>query len=119
MDVLRSPNATPAAIDSANGCERESVFHRSYPALLTGCLLRTANRGVPPCLSQIVLLDVAILRLRRSIRDKPSGYLRFAALATKPGEESGLFLISIDHLIRYRILVDLEKGDRDIRAENR
>ena len=57
---------------------------------LTGCLLRTANRGVPPCLSQIVLLDVARLRLRRPIRDKPSGYLRFAALATKPGEKCGL-----------------------------
>jgi len=36
-----------------------------------------------------VLLDVAQLRLRRPIRDKPSGYLRFAALATKPGEKSG------------------------------
>jgi len=33
---------------------------------------------------------VALLRLRRPIRDKPSGYLRFAALATKPGEKSGL-----------------------------
>jgi len=33
-----------------------------------------------------VLLDVAQLRLRRPIRDKPIGYLRFAALATKPGE---------------------------------
>jgi hypothetical protein len=41
-------------------------------------------------LSQIVLLDVAQLRLRRPIRDNPSGYLRFAALATKPGEISGL-----------------------------
>jgi len=41
-------------------------------------------------LSQIVLLDVALLRLRRPIRDKPSGYLRFAALATKPGEKCGL-----------------------------
>jgi len=37
-----------------------------------------------------VLLDVAQLRLRRPIHDKPSGYLRFAALATKPGEKSGL-----------------------------
>ena len=60
------------------------------PGLLTGCLLRAANRGVPPCLSQIVLLDVAQLRLRRPIRDIPSGYLRFAALATKPGEKCGL-----------------------------
>jgi len=41
-------------------------------------------------LSQIVLLDVALLRLRRPIHNKPSGYLRFAALATKPGEISGL-----------------------------
>jgi hypothetical protein len=37
-----------------------------------------------------VLLEVAQLRLRRPIRDKPSGYLRFAALATKSGEKSGL-----------------------------
>jgi len=37
-----------------------------------------------------VLLDVAQLRRRRSIHDKPSGYLRFAALATKPGEICGL-----------------------------
>jgi len=39
-----------------------------------------------------VLLDVAQLRLRRPIHDKPSGYLRFAALATKPGEKSGLIV---------------------------
>ena len=60
------------------------------PAYLTGCLLRAANRDVPPCLSQIVLLDVALLRLRRPIRDNPSGYFRFAALATKPGEKRAL-----------------------------
>jgi hypothetical protein len=60
------------------------------PAYLTGCLLRAANRGVPPCLSRFVLLDVAQLRLRRPIHNKPSGYLRFAALATKPGEICGL-----------------------------
>ena len=60
------------------------------PDYLTECLLRTANRGVPLCLSQIVLLDVVQLRLRRPIRDKHSGYLRFAALATKPSEISGL-----------------------------
>jgi len=41
---------------------------------------------MPLCLSQIVLLDVARRRLRRPIRDKTSGYLHFAALATKPGE---------------------------------
>jgi hypothetical protein len=41
-------------------------------------------------LSQTVLLDGARLQLRRPIRDKPSGYLRFAVLATKPGEKSGL-----------------------------
>jgi len=34
--------------------------------------------------------NVALLRLRRPIRDKPSGYLRFAALVTKPGEKNGL-----------------------------
>ncbi len=37
-----------------------------------------------------MLLNVVILRLRRPIRDKPTGYLRFAALATKRGEISGL-----------------------------
>ena len=36
-----------------------------------------------------MLLDVAQLRLRRPIHNKPSGYLRFATLATKPGEISG------------------------------
>jgi hypothetical protein len=41
-------------------------------------------------LSQLVLLDVAQLRLRHPIRNKLSGYLRFAALATKPGEKCGL-----------------------------
>ena len=30
--------------------------------------------------------NVAQLRLRRPIRDKPNGYLRFATLVTKPGE---------------------------------
>jgi len=34
--------------------------------------------------------NVVLLRLRRPIRDKSNGYLRFAALATKPGEKSGL-----------------------------
>jgi signal transduction histidine kinase len=37
-----------------------------------------------------VLLEAVLLRLLRPIRDKPSGYLRFAALATKPGEKSRL-----------------------------
>jgi hypothetical protein len=37
---------------------------------------------------------VALLRLRRPIRDKPSGYLRFAVLATKPGEKSGRWRIT-------------------------
>ena len=73
---------------SVRGC---ACRVRTQPAYLTGCLLRTANRGVPPCLSQIVLLDVAQLRRRRPIHDKPSGYLRFAALVTKPGEISGLW----------------------------
>ena len=41
-----------------------------------------------------MLLDVALLRLRRPIHNNPSGYLRFAALATKPGEKSGLELKS-------------------------
>jgi len=57
--------------------------------VLAEYLLRTANRGVPPCLSQIVLLNVARLSPRRSIYDKPNGYLRFAALATRPGEKCG------------------------------
>jgi drug/metabolite transporter (DMT)-like permease len=64
-------------------------FAWNQPAYLTGCLLRTAIRGVPPCLSQIVLLAVVLLRLRRPIHAKPNGYLRFAALATKPDEISG------------------------------
>ena len=33
-----------------------------------------------------MLLDVVQLRLRRPNRDDPNGYLRFAALVTKPGE---------------------------------
>jgi len=37
-----------------------------------------------------VLLDVAQLRRRRPIHDKPNGNLRFAALVTKPGEKYGL-----------------------------
>ncbi len=60
------------------------------PGLLTESLLRTVNRGVPPCLSQIVLLDVVQLRLRRPIHDEPNGYLRFAVPVTTPGEKSGL-----------------------------
>jgi len=60
------------------------------PACLTKCLLRAAHSGVSGCLSQIVLLDVAQLCLRRPIHDKASGDLRFAALATKPGEISGV-----------------------------
>ena len=36
---------------------------------------------------------VAQLRLRRPIRDYPSGYLRFVVLATKPGEMCGLAVI--------------------------
>ena len=63
---------------------------RLYHVLLTRRLLRTANHGVPSCLSHIVLLDVAQLRRRRPIHDKPNGYLRFAALVTKPGEKYGL-----------------------------
>ena len=77
--------------------------HRDQPALLTGCLLRVANRGVPPCLSQIVLLDVALLRVRRPICDKPSGYLRFAALVTKPGEKSGL-AVGVTRTGRLRLM---------------
>jgi len=67
-------------------------------------------RGVPPCLSQIVLLDVALLRLRRPIHNKPSGYLRFAALAPKPGEISGLTAVADDsapQLSRARARVPL------------
>ena len=60
------------------------------PGYLTEYLLRATNRDVPPCLSRIVLLDVVRLRLRRPIRDKPNGYLRFTALVSKPGEKTGL-----------------------------
>ena len=42
------------------------------PGLLTGCLLRTANGSHLSCFSQIVLLNVVRLRLRRSIREKPN-----------------------------------------------
>ena len=48
-------------------------------------------------MSQIVLLDVAQLRLRCPIRDKPNGYLRIAALVTKPGEICRLDIISFRH----------------------
>jgi len=49
---------------------------RVEPADLTEYRLRAANRVVPQRLSQIVLLDAALLRLRRSIRAKRSGYSR-------------------------------------------
>ena len=52
---------------------------RVEPADLTEYRLRAANRVVPQRLSQIVLLDAALLRLRRSIRAKRSGYSRFTA----------------------------------------
>jgi len=44
----------------------------SSPALLTGCLLRTANGSHLSCFSQIVLLNVVRLRLRRPIRENPN-----------------------------------------------
>ena len=44
-----------------------------------------------------MLLDVAQLRLRCPIRDKPNGYLRIAALVTKPGEICRLDIISSRH----------------------
>jgi hypothetical protein len=46
-------------------------------------LRRHADLELPP-------LYVRLLPLRVAVGDKPSGYLRFAALATKPGEKSGL-----------------------------
>jgi hypothetical protein len=39
---------------------------------------------------KIVLLNVARLRLRRPIREKPNISLPFAALVTKPGEKTGI-----------------------------
>jgi len=59
---------------------------------------------------------VALLRLRRPIRDKPSGYLHFAALATKPGEKSGLtgersgLATTFRRSINFLILGDAEKA---------
>jgi len=82
------------------------------PAYFTGCLLRTANRGVPPCLSQTVLLDVALLRLRRPIHNKPSGYLRFAALATKPGEISGLKVPYVNTQVPGTFMVEAPSNRR-------
>jgi hypothetical protein len=41
-----------------------------------------------------VLLNVVRLRLRRPIREKPNIWLPFAALATKPGEKTGLAVFS-------------------------
>ena len=43
---------------------------------------------------------VAQLRLRRPIREKPRGYLRFAVLATKPGEKSGRWRITAGTLFQ-------------------
>jgi len=76
------------------------------PAYFTGCLLRTANRGVP------VLLDVALLRLRRPIHNKPSGYLRFAALATKPGEISGLKVPYVNTQVPGTFMVEAPSNRR-------
>ena len=91
---------------------------RCQPVLLTECLLRTANRAVPPRLSQIVLLDVVRLRLRRPIHAKPSGYWRFAALVTKPGEISGLTASlfpllggrTVDEVVRIEAVVGGERS---------
>ena len=55
------------------------------PALLTGFLLQLAMHRTWPA-----YLTGCLLRLRRPIRDNPSGYLRFVALATKSGEICGL-----------------------------
>jgi hypothetical protein len=59
------------------------------PAYLTEYRLRAENRVVPQRLTQIVLLDAALLRPRRSIRAKRSGYSRFTALVTKPVKYAG------------------------------
>jgi hypothetical protein len=66
--------------------EAGSAAHR------TGCLLRTLNRGVLPCLSHIVILGKEQRRLRHPSHAEPTGYVRFAALATKLGEANGLAL---------------------------
>ena len=57
---------------------------------ITGCLLRPANHGARPCSTPTCCSSGARLRRRRPIHDKPSGYLCFAALVTKPGEIGGL-----------------------------
>jgi hypothetical protein len=44
----------------------------SQPAFLTGFLLRAAHGSHLSWFSHIVLLGVALLRLRRPIREKPN-----------------------------------------------
>jgi len=57
---------------------------------LPECLLRAANDSNLSRFSQIVLLNVAQLRLRRPISEKRNISQPFAALATKLGEKYGL-----------------------------
>ena len=94
MASLRSPLVTPFSkhlyiLRSYN--TKKAISMPVQSALLTGSLLRTANRCVLPCLSQIVVLNVVQLRLRRPVHVKSAGYSRFAALATRPGEKIGLY----------------------------
>jgi len=59
-----------------------AATHRSFvegppdleiqPGLLTGCLLQAANGSHLSCFSQIVLLNVVRLRLRRPICENPN-----------------------------------------------
>ena len=70
-----------------------------------------------------MLLDVGLLRLRRPIHNKPSGYLRFAVLATKPGEISGLrsdLIVTLATESGEKCGVHYSQGRRPVRgvAEN-
>jgi hypothetical protein len=62
-------------VDSSVGrapCLGIGHCYSTWPGLLTGCLLRTANGSHLSFFSQIVLLSVVLLRLRRPIREKPN-----------------------------------------------
>jgi Na+-driven multidrug efflux pump len=60
LDLLRPPSAeTWKALRVGIPLGLEGAFFSVIYIFLTSYLLRPANRCVPPCLSQIVLLEVA------------------------------------------------------------
>jgi len=77
----------------------------SYPpAALTRTSHQVSTTGSesrrPAVLVAKRVLDVLGVRLRRPIHDKPGGYLRFAALVTKPCEKYRLKDPPADHLAK-------------------